>query len=50
MDYQRAMMYMAKEQVRGMIAGGYVEQIKSAINNMNKIGSIGTAKKINPPY
>jgi len=35
MDYQRAMMYMAKEQVRGMIAGGYVEQIKSAINKLN---------------
>ena len=30
-----AMMYMAKEQVRGMIAGGYVEQIKSAINKLN---------------
>ncbi len=26
------------------------KEIKSAINNMNKIGSIGTAKKINPPY
>ncbi len=35
MDYQRAMLYMAKEQVRGMIAGGYVEQIKSAINKLN---------------
>jgi hypothetical protein len=35
MDYQRAMMYMAKEQIRGMIAGGYVEQIKSAINKLN---------------
>mgnify|MGYP003132753047 CR=1 FL=1 len=35
MDYQRAMMYMAKEQVRGMIAGGYVEQIKSAIEKLN---------------
>ena len=35
MDYQRAMMYMAKEQVRGMIAGGYVEQIKLAIEKLN---------------
>ena len=35
MDYQRAMLYMAKEQVRGMIAGGYVEQIKSAIEKLN---------------
>ena len=35
MDYQKAMLYMAKEQVRGMIAGGYVEQIKSAIEKLN---------------
>jgi|21_taG_2_1085346.scaffolds.fasta_scaffold00401_12 hypothetical protein len=26
------------------------KEIKSAINNMTKIGSTGTAKKINPPY
>ena len=34
-DYQKAMMYMAKEQIRGMIAGGYVEQIKVAIEKLN---------------
>ena len=34
-DYQKAMMFMAKEQIRGMIAGGYVEQIKAAIEKLN---------------
>ena len=49
-DYQKAMMYMGKEQIRGMIAGGYVDQIKLAIEKLNAHKGIAISEVYVPNF